>query len=83
MFKFIALQNGVYYSIAEENGKWRFFANKSGTGYDTRKDVTPKGACDTALIAEILRRPAICSDMSGALCNLVNTLEKNFLALEV
>lgn len=83
MFKFIVLQNGVYYSIAEADGKWRFFANKNGTGYDTRKDVTPAGFDDPALIAEILRRPAICSDMSSALRDLVNTLEKNFLALDV
>ena len=82
MYKFIALQNDVYYSVAEEKGKRSFFANKKGTGYNTRKDVTPEGDVNDSLLKEIHKRPTIGSEMSPALQEFVNTLEKNFRALK-
>lgn len=82
MFKFIALHNAVYYSLDDTGGQIRFYANRQGTGYDTRKDITPKVMPSDALIKEIRNRPAICSDMTDDLKALVNTLEKNFNALD-
>jgi len=82
MRKFIALQNDVYYSIDEENGKRNFFANIKGTGYDTRKDVTPEEVPDETLMKEIYARPAICAEMSPQLQAFVNKLEANFNALK-
>ena len=82
MYKIIALQNDVYYSTTEENGKRIFYANRKGTGYDTRKDVTPDSPVDDKIIEEIYRRPSICFDISAQLQNLINTLEANFRALE-
>lgn len=82
MRKFIALQNDVYYSVVEENGKKNFFANVKGTGYDTRKDVTPKESPDDDLMKEIYDRPAICAEMSPQLQTFVNKLEANYNALK-
>lgn len=83
MLKFIALQNEVYYSLDDAGGQIRFYANRQGTGYDTRKEVTPKVLPDASVIKEIYNRPSICYQMSDNLKNLVDTLEKNFIALEV
>ena len=78
MRKFIALQNDVYYSIIEENGRTKFFANIKGLPYRTRKDVTPENAPDEAVIKEIHERPALGDPMSERLQAFVNQLEKNF-----
>ena len=83
MFKFIALQNEVYYSLDDSGDKIRFYANRQGTGYDTRKEVTPEVLPDASVIREIYNRPSICYQMSDNLKDLVNMLEKNFIALEV
>lgn len=81
MRKFIALQNDVYYSVVEENGKMKFFANLKGSPYYTRTDVTPEDAPDEALINEIHKRSALGEEMSPQLQAFVNKLEENFRVL--
>ena len=78
MRKFIALKNDVYYSIEQEGDKTSFYANKKGTGYDTRKDVTPKVLPNKTVINEIISRPTISSEMSRELEDFISELEESF-----
>ena len=82
MRKFIALQKDVYYSIEQEGDKVGFYAHKKGTGYDTRKNVTPKVFPNKTVINEIIERPTISTPMSNELQTFVNELEAGFNALE-
>ena len=81
MRKFIALQNEVYYSFVQDGDEIHFYANRQGTGYDTRADVTPKVLPNKIIINEIIERPAICSEMSKELQSFVCELEEKFKAL--
>ncbi|MBO4285035.1 MAG: hypothetical protein J5895_02245 [Alphaproteobacteria bacterium] len=78
MRKFIALKNAVYYSVEIDGDKTRFFANKQGTGYDTRVDVTPSVLPNKILINEIFERQTISSEMSEKLDEFVAELEENY-----
>jgi len=78
MRKFICLKNDVYYSMEIDGDKTRFYANRQGTGYDTRKDVTPDVLPNKNVINEIIARPTICSEMSEKLKQFVEELEDVF-----
>ncbi|HCU58484.1 MAG TPA: hypothetical protein DIC64_00705 [Alphaproteobacteria bacterium] len=78
MRKFIALKDDVYYSIEQEGDKTRFYANKQGTGYETRKDVTPDVLPNKVIINEIIKRPTISSEMSNDLKSFLSELAKRF-----
>lgn len=82
MRKFIALKNDVYYSIEQNGDEIRFYGNVKGTGYDTRKDVTPKELPNKIVINEIIDRPTLSSEMSPKLEAFVETLETGFNALK-
>ena len=78
MRKFIALKNDVFYSIEQDGDETRFYANRHGTGYETRKQLKPETLPNKLVINEILQRPAICSEMSDELKDFLCTLEKIF-----
>lgn len=82
MRKFIALKNDVYYSIEQNGDEIRFYGNIKGTGYDTKKDVTPKKLPNKVVINEIINRPTISSEMSSKLEAFLDTLETGFKALK-
>jgi len=81
MRKFIALKNEIYYSMEQEGDTIRFYANRQGTGYDTRKDVTPTTLPNKIIIDEIVDRPTICSEKSRELDVFLDDLEKIFKML--
>ncbi|MBR2300298.1 MAG: hypothetical protein IJ870_07010 [Alphaproteobacteria bacterium] len=78
MRKFIALEKNVYYSFEQEGDKVNFYAHKKGTGYDTRKDVTPEVLPNKVIINEIIRRPTVSTSMSKELQAFVSELAKRF-----